>query len=142
MDTTKNIVSVSLLVVLVLAFTSLSVDGAPSNCKIGRYCNRCPAGDFKVVKVGTRDVKVCCPGCKKYCNAGNRKSDGRPFCTCNYPEEIKGTCWKGPQCEPCLNGANKTYVGSINSIPVCCAHCERSGLMLGGKLCNCLHNGP
>ncbi|XP_060556250.1 uncharacterized protein LOC132716923 isoform X2 [Ruditapes philippinarum] len=141
----QNIVSAGLFVILVIALASLSADEIPSNCEIGSYCDRCQEGYYKIVNVESIYVKVCCPGCKKNFNAGNRESDGIPFCTCNYPEDrrkIKGTCWNGPQCEPCLNGPNKTYVGFINSIPVCCANCERSGLMLGGNECNCLHNGP
>ncbi|XP_052233139.1 uncharacterized protein LOC127845998 [Dreissena polymorpha] len=34
---------------------------------------------------------------------------------------ITGDCWKGNQCDTCLAGPNKGYVGKINGISVCCA---------------------
>ncbi|XP_053402560.1 uncharacterized protein LOC123548352 [Mercenaria mercenaria] len=137
-----NITKIGVLVLLVVIYACVSVNGARSNCKFGTDCEKCSKGHFKMVRLGERDVKVCCSGCSKYCKAGNRRSDGRPYCTCYYPKDIKGDCWKGEQCETCLKGPNNGYVGYINIIPVCCAKCERSGLMLGRKLCNCRHNGP
>ncbi|XP_052813800.1 uncharacterized protein LOC128240871 [Mya arenaria] len=124
-----------------------SAEGVPSNCRVGSACNACPEGQYWTVKVNDalgrpRDLKVCSPTCSKYCRAGNRASDGRPWCQCYDPADIRGDCWKGAQCDTCLAGANAAYGGNINSIPVCCANCEASGLMLGSNLCNCLHNGP
>ena len=63
---------------------------------------------------------------------------------CLFWTVIGGDCWKGTQCEKCLAGQNRSAVGHINSIPVCCENCEDSGLEihLGGDFCKCLHNGP
>ncbi|WAR10851.1 hypothetical protein MAR_035927 [Mya arenaria] len=69
-----------------------------TNCRVGSACNACPEGQYWTVKVNDalgrpRDLKVCSPTCSKYCRAGNRASDGRPWCQCYDPavnEIVKG----------------------------------------------------
>ncbi|XP_045194348.2 uncharacterized protein LOC123549971 [Mercenaria mercenaria] len=122
---------------LCIAYMLTTVDAGESNCRTGDACNSCPDGHFHMLNVNNKNIRVCCDGCKKYIQSGHRISDGLPYCSCYDPKDIAGDCWKGDQCSSCDSGS----VGHINSIPVCCANCEDSGLAIGGRFCSCLHNG-
>ncbi|KAL4235166.1 hypothetical protein ACF0H5_006804 [Mactra antiquata] len=134
---------ISLLSILSLCFISAD-EHLRSNCNLGYECDKCGRGRYKKIKILSDRVKVCCPNCTEYFLAGNKLVDKHvvPYCSCYSPDDIKGDCWKGEKCKTCLQSKNKDYVGSINSIPVCCQDCERSGLLIGPKICECLHNGP
>ncbi|VDI36339.1 Hypothetical predicted protein [Mytilus galloprovincialis] len=111
-----------------------------TNCGIGHICDRCD--HFKHILVGENYEKVCCKSCSEHFIAGNYEDGDKtiPHCACIY-DKIKGDCWKGLACSAC----DKTVVGNINGVPVCCENCEKSGIRYGreGKYstCDCLHNG-
>ncbi|VDI36340.1 Hypothetical predicted protein [Mytilus galloprovincialis] len=81
----------------------------------------------------------------KYSEAANKyskdKQDNGDTNEESDERKIKGDCWKGLACSAC----DKTVVGNINGVPVCCENCEKSGIRYGreGKYstCDCLHNG-
>lgn len=107
-----------------------------TNCGVGNECISCPYKQTlrfaRVVdeQVTRHAITVCCKSCSRYFTAGLGKDS--PYCTCNY-DRISGTCWKGEQC----SGCDPDYVGSVKGVPVCCANCERKGLILSPTSCDC-----
>ncbi|XP_071156859.1 uncharacterized protein [Mytilus edulis] len=111
-----------------------------TNCGIGSICDRCD--HFKHILIGEDYVKVCCKSCSEHFVAGYYEDGDKtqPHCACKY-DYIKGDCWKGLACSAC----DKSVVGNINGVPVCCENCEKSGIRYGFEgqynTCDCLHNG-
>ncbi|ESO88395.1 hypothetical protein LOTGIDRAFT_234488 [Lottia gigantea] len=124
------------------AASANATKGAFCTCDFIRVVGTCLKGEqcnplLHPAQAHLNGMPICCQSASDKLAVNKIVHGGKVSfaCQCAPRAPWTGDCWQGSQCNSCDPG----YVGSANGLKLCCANCQKKGLIInaGSRECNC-----